>query len=175
MKLSMIALTTVCRSLAVFFLLVGSTAQAETLSMPTNEVVLTVSGQIERTNGDDSAQFDLAMLRALPRTGFSTSTIWTEGERRFDGVSLAALLKAIGAQGSRIVATALNDYSIEIPVQEMTSTLPIIAYELDGEEMSVREKGPLWIVYPYDSDSRYRSEKVYARSIWQLNRIEVID
>jgi hypothetical protein len=37
--------------------------------------------------------------------------------------------------------------------------------------MSLREKGPLWVIYPYDSDPAYRTEETYSRSIWQLNRL----
>lgn len=175
MKLFSIAPSAVCWSLAVVLLLFGSATRAETLPAPTEQVILTVSGKIAVTNGDGVAEFDLAMLRALPRTSISTTTIWTVGKRRFNGVSIANLLNAVGASGSRLIAKALNDYAVEIPIQEAASNMPIIAYELDGVTMSVRNKGPLWIVYPYDSDSRYRSEKVYARSIWQLNRIEVVD
>jgi hypothetical protein len=39
--------------------------------------------------------------------------------------------------------------------------------------MSVRDKGPLWLVYPYDSAAKYQSEVVFSRSIWQLNRLEI--
>ncbi len=39
--------------------------------------------------------------------------------------------------------------------------------------MSVREKGPLWIVYPYSSSPEFQNEVIYSRSIWQLNRITV--
>ena len=48
---------------------------------------------------------------------------------------------------------------------------PIIAYERNGKEMSVRSKGPLWIVYPYDSNPSYKTEAIYSRSIWQLEGI----
>ena len=51
---------------------------------------------------------------------------------------------------------------------------PIIAYMMNGEEMSVRNKGPLWLVYPYDLNHEYRSEVIYSRSIWQLDRIDVL-
>jgi hypothetical protein len=38
--------------------------------------------------------------------------------------------------------------------------------------MSIREKGPLWLVYPYDLNKAYQSETIYSRSIWQLVRID---
>jgi hypothetical protein len=62
---------------------------------------------------------------------------------------------------------------VSIPVSDATSGGPIIAFARNGEAMSVREKGPLWIVYPYDADPAYQSETIYARSIWQLDRIRV--
>ena len=40
--------------------------------------------------------------------------------------------------------------------------------------MTLRDKGPLWLVYPYDADTAYQSEVIYARSVWQLDRIEVL-
>ncbi|MEC8574513.1 MAG: oxidoreductase, partial [Pseudomonadota bacterium] len=39
--------------------------------------------------------------------------------------------------------------------------------------MSLRDKGPLWIVYPFDSDPAYQTEAIYSRSIWQLEEITV--
>jgi hypothetical protein len=41
--------------------------------------------------------------------------------------------------------------------------------------MSVREKGPIWMIFPYDSVEAFRTEQTYARSIWQLDRIAVTD
>ena len=51
--------------------------------------------------------------------------------------------------------------------------LALLAFERNGKPMSVREKGPLWIVYPYDSDAKFQSEVYYSRSIWQLDRLAV--
>jgi hypothetical protein len=50
---------------------------------------------------------------------------------------------------------------------------PIVAFARNGAPMPLRDKGPLWIVYPYDSNPDYQSELIYSRSIWQLDRIEV--
>ena len=66
----------------------------------------------------------------------------------------------------------MNDYAVDIPIGDARDGGPIIAYEIDGKPMSVREKGPLWIVYPYDSKTEYRTETIYSRSIWQLDRLQ---
>ena len=150
-------------------------AGAQDLGLPQGEVILTVSGAIGTTNADDSAQFDLEMLKGLDSTIIETTTIWTEGTKTFQGVTLADLVVLLGVQGTTLRATAINDYAVEIPLSDAVEGGPIVAYLLDGETMSVREKGPLWVIYPYDSDSAYRTEVIYSRSIWQLDRLEAVD
>ena len=147
---------------------------AEELATPTGDVILTVSGPLETTNVDGTAQFDLEMLEALDATTFETTTIWTEGDHSFTGVSLQALAEHLGLEGETLRATAINDYAVDVPLTDAVEGGPIVAYRMDGETMSLRDKGPLWIVYPYDSDADYRTEVIYSRSIWQLDRIEVI-
>lgn len=141
---------------------------------PEGDVILTVSGNIDVRNAGDVAEFDIAMLQEFEPVVFSTSTIWTNGISEFTGVSLHAFLTSIGAEGDMIRATAINDYMVEIPVSDAVEGGPIIAYYLDGSEMSVREKGPLWIVYPFDSHPEYQTEVIYTRAIWQLDRIEIV-
>ena len=153
----------------------ASTALAEDLERPKGDVVLTISGDIAQTNVDDTLQFDHTMLQDLDTTVVETSTIWTDGVRRFQGVSLKVLTELLEVEEGTLRATAINDYSVEIPVTDAIEDGPIIAYLMDGRKMSVREKGPLWVIYPYDKTSKYRSEVIYSRSIWQLDRIQVVE
>lgn len=148
---------------------------AETLPAPEGPVLLTVSDNIAVTNVGETAQFDLAMLQALGETEIVTDTIWTPGTHRFTGVLLDTLLGAVGAQGARLQATAINDYTVEIPATDATAQGPIIAYAMDGKPMSRRDKGPLWVIYPYAADPQYRTEVIYSRSIWQLDRMTVVE
>lgn len=153
--------------------LMAGPALAETLPRPADDVILTVTGEIANTNADGAAEFDLAMLEALPATEYTTETIWTEGEHTFRGVALGELMDRVGAEGSTISAVAINDYAVDIPMSDAAKGRALVAYRLDGETMSVREKGPLWIVYPYSSDADFRSEVIYSRSIWQLKELKV--
>lgn len=162
-----------CIAVAVAIWLGASAAGAESLGTPTGEVVLTVSGAVTATNAEETAVFDLAMLQDLGVTGFTTTTIWTEGPQVFEGVSLKVLLDRLGVEDGMVIATAINDYAIEIPVSDAVEGGPIVAYSLNGAPMSVRDKGPLWIVYPFDQNAAYQTEVTYSRSIWQLDRIEV--
>jgi hypothetical protein len=51
----------------------------------------------------------------------------------------------------------------------------LVSYLRNGAPMTLRDKGPVWLVYNYDSDPAYRTEVIYANSIWQLDRIEITD
>lgn len=147
---------------------------AEGFPAPVGTPVLTISGDIGVTNVGDTLVLDRETLTALAATSFETSTIWTDGVHTFTGVSLKTLVDEIGAEGGRFLATAINDYTVEIPAADAIEGGPIIAYSMDGEEMSVRDKGPLWVLYPYDNVADYRAEVVYARSIWQLDKLKVV-
>ena len=141
--------------------------------MPEGPVILTVTGDISNANSPEGAQFDLAMLDALGTVEFETTTIWTDGPQVFRGVSLQRLVEILDAEGAVIAASALNDYMVEIPVADAVEGGPMLAFENNGRMLAVRDKGPLWLVYPYDSSSDYQSEVIYARSIWQVRRMEI--
>ena len=116
-----------------------------------------------------------AQLEALEDATIETRTIWTEGPQTFRGVPLDVLVDRLGITGTTLRATAINDYAVEIPLSDAVAGGPMIAYSLNGNPMSIRDKGPLWIIYPYDAKADYRSEVIYSRSIWQLDRIEALD
>ncbi len=147
---------------------------AEQVPSPQGQVILTVSGDIVLTNIDETLQFDRQTFVAIDDTTVETTTIWTEGRHIFQGVSLHALTELLGVTEGTLLTTAVNDYTVEIPVADAVPGGPIIAHTMDGAEMSVRDKGPLWIVYPYDSSPDYQTAVIHSRSIWQLDRIEVV-
>lgn len=155
----------------VFF---ASTVHAEQSAAPTDDVVLSITGAFANDSAGDTLLLDRNALSALGMESFETTTIWTEGTQTFQGVPLSALARHIGVTQGTFFASAINDYTVEIPVSDATEGGPIVAMLLNGQEMSVRDKGPLWIVYPYDSSVEYRSEVIYSRSIWQLDRIKVV-
>ena len=125
-------------------------------------------------NGE-STSMSRADLEAMPVTEFTTSTLWTSGEVTFTGVSLVDFFAALGVETGVMRAVAINDYAVEIPVSDAAPGGPIVAYQMNGEAMSPRDKGPLWVVYPYDANVDYQAETYYSRSIWQLTRIEITD
>ena len=117
----------------------------------------------------------LDALDSMEQVEFSTTTIWTEGKVQFSGVPVMSILAAFEAEGTTLQMSALNDYKVEMPIADLRQDLPIVATRMNGQTMSVREKGPYWIVYPFDRSPEYRTEVTYAQSVWQLTALAVMD
>lgn len=146
------------------------------LDLPEDEPVLTISGAISKTNAEDgSAIFDRSMLEALGSVTITTTTPWTDGPQTFTGVPLGTIMEHVRAEGATVAARAINDYVVDIPAEDWGPGRAIVAYRHNGEEMSLREKGPLWVVYPFDSHTEMQSEVIYSRAIWQLESMVVKD
>lgn len=169
--------STLRRIVALLFagagLLFAFSAEAESLPHPTGKPILIVTGKIAVTNDSGRAVFDREMIEALGQASFSTSTPWYDGSHKFEGVPLAKLLDTIGGAGDRLIVTALNDYVTEIPVADARKYGVILALKRDGQYMPVSDKGPIFIIYPFDSDSALKAQVYYKRSAWQVSRIEV--
>ena len=116
----------------------------------------------------------MLMLAALPQTSFTTRTPWYAQPRRFTGPLLRDVLAAAGAKGTLIRLTALNDYRVDMPFADAQRHDVIVARLLDAKPMAVRDKGPLFVIYPFDAHAELRGAVYYSRSAWQLRKIDVL-
>ena len=148
-------------------------APAFAFDAPTGPVVLTVTGDVQARNSADGAAFDIAMLEKLPQRSFATKTPWYPTPHKFTGVSLRDLLAAVGAHGKTAKAIALNDYRVDIPVDDAMRQDLMVAYLLDDKPMLIRDKGPLVLIYPFDLRPELRSAINYSRAVWQLKALEL--
>lgn len=146
----------------------------DTLPVAEGKIVLEVYGAIRSTNAGDIAQYDWAMLQALPRVRIETHTSVTDGVHTFDGFLVRDLLEQVGASGSVVVATALNYYEIEFPIEEFDDYDVILAYAMDGERLRARDKGPLWVVYPRDDHPELQDIRYDYRWVWQVFRLDIL-
>jgi len=151
----------------------GRHVEAAPLKRPEGKVVLTISGLISNFNDGDKAEFDMPLLESIGTTSFTTKTPWYKDPVTFSGVPMARLLDFVGAKGSSLSVTALNDYATDIPVKDFTTYPVVLATKRDGQYMPVRDKGPLFIVYNYDSSTELQHQRFYSRSAWQVARMVV--
>ena len=145
----------------------------QALEAPQGKVVLTISGKVADTVDGKSAKLDMAMIRKLPQTSFTTQTPWDSKPVKFTGPRLKDVVALVKGTGTTVVAIALNDYKITIPVSDLVDHGVLLAHQIDDADIPVRTKGPLFIVYPFDSKPELKSSKFYERSIWQLKAIEL--
>lgn len=133
-------------------------------------VVLTVEGRIE---GEAPRDFTISDLENLGVTSVTTSTPWHDKIVTFEGVRMAELMAHVGAIGERVEGIALNNFYAEIPISDFTAYDALLAFKADGAYLGVRDKGPLFVIYPFDRFPELKNELYYSRSIWQLRRINV--
>jgi hypothetical protein len=152
---------------------VTAEAALQALPIPTGKVVLTVSGKITNTNAGTTAVFDMPSLEGIGLTSFTTGTPWDPGKTNFQGVLLDTLMQRVGAHGKTAVAYALNDYSVELPISDFSQYGTLLATKMNGKYMPVADKGPLFVVYPFDSRPSLQRQTFYGRSVWQLNRLVI--
>lgn len=148
-------------------------ALAGELPKPAGKVLLTLSGNIENTNENGKAVFDIASLEKLGTVSFQTASPWYNGRTTFTGIPLKTLMDYVGAKGSVVKVTALNDYTTVIPLSDFTQYNVILASKINGEYIRVRDKGPLFIVYPYDSKPELNNQVFYSRSAWQVSKMSI--
>lgn len=162
-------IVTVCLAL----LGLADLAVAAEIPAPKAPVILTISGKIANRNSPEGALFDLGMLEALPGRATVANTPWYPESTRFEGPLGSAVLDLVGAGGTILRVTALNDYVVEIPVADFRKWPVILATKINGKSISVREKGPIFVIYPFDQDPALYNELYFGRSAWQLKSIEV--
>ena len=153
--------------------LLAGVADAQDLPKPAGEPVLTVTGKISATNDRGAAVLDLAFLKTLPEATVRTTTPWSAGEDEYQGVRMRDLLNRLGAKGTTVTATAMDQYRIDIPMSDFQRYNVIVAYAMDGAPLPLDNKGPLWIIYPFSSKRALANDSYFARSVWQLTALIV--
>ena len=145
----------------------------EPLPAPKGPVILVVSGNIEVTNSPQGALFDREMLYSLGKSVVETTTSWTDGKQHFEGVLARVVMERVGASGTTLIASALNDFVAPVPMAEIRKYDVLLATEMNGKQMEVSDKGPIWIVYPRNDHRELQDAKFNDRWVWQLKELRV--
>lgn len=48
----------------------------------------------------------------------------------------------------------------------------ILAYRMNGELLRIRDKGPLWVIYPQDDFPDLKTKQTQAKWVWQVKEIQ---
>lgn len=131
--------------------------------------ILTIKGKI----GTGEQRYTYKQLKALPNFQIKTETIWTDSSHTYSAISIETLLNTVKAQGQTLKLIALNDYSVDVPIETLLKHKAFLAYEQDGKKMRIRNKGPLWLLYPFSDNPEINTPLYQSHSVWQLKTIEV--
>ena len=138
-------------------LVTGAPSNAQTVTADADPVILIVDG---KTADGKPVSFTLTQIEAMGAAKIKTHTPWHDGAVTFEGVPVSDLMAKVGAKGDTIDVLALDKYDVEIPLADLRKYNAVMAYKLNGKIMSVADKGPLFVVYPYDSGSRSRHGEI---------------
>ncbi|WP_174875135.1 molybdopterin-dependent oxidoreductase [Vogesella oryzae] len=166
-------MTKLLKTLIVSTLLLAASAPTLALEAAQGRPILTINGLIAEKNAGAEAQFDSRMIDALPQVKMTVPTPWYKTAQTFEGPLFRDVLKAVGANGKKLYVVALNDYAAEIPLSDLSKYDVILARKVNGKVLSVRDKGPLFVMYPFTKNPELQTKDIYSRCVWQVNRIRV--
>lgn len=119
-------------------------------------------------------EYSLDDLDALTQVSIETQNDFVDGVVDFTGPLARDVLSRVdGLDANEVHMIAINDYQINIPVSDFLSYDVILATRMNGERLSRREFGPIWVIYPRDDHVELRDSLYNTRHIWQLVRMEV--
>lgn len=144
------------------------------MASASEQTVLTISGHIQSPGNVREVNFTLNDLKKFPQHIYKTSNRWVNKPHQYKGPLLADILKSVHAQSPRLTLVALNDYRVNVDVSKVIKYHPILAWSDDGQTMTVRDHGPLWLMFPLDSyPEELNNTGINSYMIWQLRKIIV--
>lgn len=119
-------------------------------------------------------QYDYETLGQMGLTTVRTENDYVDSVTSFSGPLLRDILLALNVDASEtLTMRALNDFTVTVPAKDAYEYPVILALTQNGDRMSVREKGPIWLIYPMSDHPELQDDVYNSRLIWQLATIEV--
>lgn len=147
----------------------GSAMPETPAPAPLEDVAL----RIVNASSGEEVLLDGAALMALPHVTINTENEFVDAMTSFTGPLARDVLALVGGVGSTVVLTAVNDYAVEVPVEDFMKYDVVFAMSADGVRFSRRDKGPIWVIYPMSENPELQDPVYNARLIWQLVKVEL--
>lgn len=160
------------RVVILFRRLLGAVLVTSALNAEPAPPVVTIT-DVGRPTPAQAIQLTDADLMALPQHTYRIKFPWESRDYDFSGPLLRDVLTLAKVTGTTLKVFAFNGYSVEIPRSDGQDLHVIVACRRNNLPMRVRDKGPLILVYPFNTRPDLRTEVYYARCVWQVSRIDV--
>ncbi|MCX7207953.1 MAG: hypothetical protein NT086_18630 [Proteobacteria bacterium] len=141
---------------------------ANSVAAKSHKIILSVSS---RAAVVPEIQLDDEQFDKIPQISMTVQTPWYQTPQTFEGPLLRDILKLAEIKDGDIKLIALNEYTIKFPVSDAFKYDVILARKRNGKIMTVRDKGPLFLIYPFHQHAELIKPEYFRRSSWQLNSI----
>ncbi|MDV3504208.1 hypothetical protein [Marinobacter sp. M-5] len=136
--------------------------------------LLASANDLKIADGAELIVLDRSELEAFPQSTVVTFSPYFDGDETFSGPTLTRVLEPFDVSGERnVTLKALNDYTVTGPLREILGLDAIVATRRNGKVMSVRDRGPFWIILPLSTRPELDDENFHRYMVWQLNGIEL--
>ncbi|QEA13497.1 molybdopterin-dependent oxidoreductase [Comamonas flocculans] len=164
---------------------------------PANPTLLTVSGDIARSNRGPldpvmdqmmfkhgiqfqrAWSFDALALRKLAAQSIRTTLEYDGKKHTLLGPRLSDVLMVAGvrdAEGVQLGLRAVDGYRAPVSLRQVRQWNMLVALEMDGKPLALGGLGPQWAVYDADQLAEFRDKPLaerFAACPWGLYSIEV--
>lgn len=151
----------------------GTLTPGEAIPEPQDATILTVSGRIGAMNQGETIVMDRQTLESVGVVEYEVHDPFEDRPIVYRGVLMSELLKVWQVADDVTVArfTALNDYQIDVPIEDFQQYPVLFAMQADGVTLTPDYRGPAMLVYPLD-DYEFDLISNKRRWIWQITMIE---
>lgn len=136
---------------------------------------LEITGKIKNFTDATRKSYVLSepQFLALPQTTIRTATTWTP-VADFSGVKMAELMKLSGAYGTIAEVYALDDFIVQIPIEEFEKYGVILARKMDGALLKLSNFGPYFVIYPRDLHlEKMKTIVAESKFAWNVYKIVI--
>lgn len=138
-----------------------------------DNVMLEVTGNLSPTMDGDTVIIRRGAVEKLPQKSITTTSHITDDPITYSGPLFTDLLNLAGAQGDLVTVVAWDDYLAEIKVEDLNKYGVILATHENGKQLSMEDRGPMYVVFPFSDYPEIRNDLYYNKSVWQIKTIEV--
>ena len=125
-----------------------------------------VEGEVENPINLSWEEF-MALPKAIQVSDFHCVTTWSKYDVKWGGVRLKTLVDLVRptARATHLIQACGDEYTTNLPLSELTGQDIMIAYELEGQPLSLEHGGPVRMVVPHLY--AWKSSKFLNRLIFQ--------
>lgn len=159
---------------------IGGAALAEQIPTPKGAVILTIAGDIDKSNRgaahpkrdgflkfhDIAFQkafvFDREILEGFPPREIKAQPPQYAKPVTFRGPLLKDVLKALGAEGASIQTRALDGFAVDLSAKEIAAEDWTLAVTADAKPLGIGAQGPVWLMHtpstlkvPHEEEQRW--------------------